>query len=252
MPIRVGIALYYVAGLYGAPSYFHWILVASSADTWAPQPILALELKKTFSTYIQSFTHCDVLRSTAFTGIVHLFTTTRYTPQTFYATIKDNFPATDPGWRFPGIYGPQGWTCATWILQILWRMREEGTWVSDRNFDRTYTRVLNLGSELIERTENVEYQGGAFHTTTMEAGVFPHTTYATATSLVKAPANCIRTWLAVVLCQKMLLGESTRKLYQDMTRYCSLSKDAGDPLIRLESGKSDGSQSPETSGAHTI
>ncbi|KAJ3780938.1 hypothetical protein GGU10DRAFT_380046 [Lentinula aff. detonsa] len=160
MPIRVGIALYYVTGLYGAPSYFHWILVASSADTWAPQPILALELKKTFSTYIQSFTHCDVLRSTAFTGIVHLFTTTRYTPQTFYATIKDNFPARDPGWRFPGVYGPQGWTCATWILQILWRMREEGTWVSDRNFDHTYTRVLNLGSELIERTENVEYQGG--------------------------------------------------------------------------------------------
>ncbi|KAJ3985482.1 hypothetical protein F5890DRAFT_1553134 [Lentinula detonsa] len=141
MPIRVGIVLYYVTGLYGAPSYFHWILVASSADTWAPQPILALELKKTFS-------------------IVHLFTTTRYTPQTFYATIKDNFPARDPGWRFPGVYGPQGWTCATWILQILWRIREEGTWVSDRNFDHTYTRVLNLGSELIERTENVEYQGG--------------------------------------------------------------------------------------------
>ncbi|KAJ3864250.1 hypothetical protein EV359DRAFT_64183 [Lentinula novae-zelandiae] len=142
MSIRVGVALYLVKGsiYYNTPSYFHWVLVASAAESWASQPVRTLELKRPFNYagYAHSFDSYDISRSTM---------------------IQSNFPAYDSGWRFPGNYGPQGWTCATWILQILWHLLGEGTWVSNRQFEQTYTRVLNLGGELLEATNNADYQG---------------------------------------------------------------------------------------------
>ncbi|KAJ3906477.1 hypothetical protein F5879DRAFT_945895 [Lentinula edodes] len=163
MPIRVGIALYLVEGsaYYNTPSYFHWILVASTADSWASQPVRTIELKRPLGDtgYAHSFDKCDITLFSAVQGVVHLFTTSDYTVDSFQAMIQSNFPAYDSGWRYPGNYGPQGWTCATWILQILWHLRGEGTWVSNRQFEKTYTRVLNLGSELLEATDNAEYQG---------------------------------------------------------------------------------------------
>ncbi|KAH7868224.1 uncharacterized protein C8R40DRAFT_1178044 [Lentinula edodes] len=41
MSIRVGVALYLVKGsiYYNTPSYFHWVLVASAAESWASQPV---------------------------------------------------------------------------------------------------------------------------------------------------------------------------------------------------------------------
>ncbi|KAJ3837694.1 hypothetical protein EV361DRAFT_312612 [Lentinula raphanica] len=162
MPIHLGIALYYVPGQYGAPSYFHWVLVATSASSWASQPLLSFELKRQSPSdpYTRFITSTNILRDNAFKGVVHLFTTTNYDLNTLQALITDNFSASDSGWRLPGPYGPQGWTCATWILCFLSRMREEGTWVTDRNFEHVYTRVLNLGHELLERTRNVHSQGG--------------------------------------------------------------------------------------------
>ncbi|KAJ3810563.1 hypothetical protein EV368DRAFT_63523 [Lentinula lateritia] len=142
MSIRVGVALYLVKGsiYYNTPSYFHWVLVASAAESWASQPVRTLELKRPFNYagYAHSFDSYDISRSTM---------------------IQSNFPAYDSGWRFPGNYGPQGWTCATWILQILWHLLGEGTWVSNRQFEQTYTRILNLGGELLEATNNAGYQG---------------------------------------------------------------------------------------------
>lgn len=163
MSIRVGVALYLVKGsiYYNTPSYFHWVLVASAAESWASQPVRTLELKRPFNYagYAHSFDSYDISRSSAFRGVVHLFMTSNYTLNSFQAMIQSNFPAYDSGWRFPGNYGPQGWTCATWILQILWHLLGEGTWVSNRQFEQTYTRILNLGGELLEATNNADYQG---------------------------------------------------------------------------------------------
>lgn len=150
MAIHVGIALYLVVGnvYFNEPSYFHWVLVATDANSWASQPVLAMELKRPFGAitgYVQTFTHCDLTISNAFKGVVHLFTTPDYTVDTLQSMIRSNFPAQDTGWRLPGRFGPQGWTCATWILQILGYLRAQGTWTTQHNFEHTYTRVLNLG-----------------------------------------------------------------------------------------------------------
>ncbi|KAJ3885581.1 hypothetical protein GG344DRAFT_70406 [Lentinula edodes] len=140
MSIHVGVALYLVKGsiYYNTLSYFHWVLVASAAESWASQPVRTLKLKRPFNYagYAHSFDSYDISRSTM---------------------IQSNFPAYDSGWRFPGNYGPQGWTCATWILQILWHLLGEGTWVSNRQFEQTYTWRTNYPPELFE--EGIMYQG---------------------------------------------------------------------------------------------
>lgn len=161
MPLHVGVALYLITGsrIHNIPSYFHWVMVASEALSWASQPVLTLELKRNSNgAYVHSFAQCNIHHSSAFRGIIHLFTTSNYTLDSFLRMVE-YFPASDSGWRYPGRYGPQGWTCATWILQILSCLREEGTWVSYHHFEQTYTRVLNLGSELLEGTDAAEYQG---------------------------------------------------------------------------------------------
>ncbi|KAJ3723656.1 hypothetical protein FB446DRAFT_178025 [Lentinula raphanica] len=162
MTIRVGIALYLVrAGAYSnSPSYWHWCLVASQGESWAAQPVTTLELvKDSNGRYVQSVNDYDITHSNAFRGVVHIFTTSNYTVNSFRAMIRDRFPASDSGWRYPGLYGPQGWTCATWILQVLYNLRAEGTWICFRSFEETYTRVLNLGSDLLERSDTVSQEG---------------------------------------------------------------------------------------------
>ncbi|KAJ3742810.1 hypothetical protein DFH05DRAFT_1461036 [Lentinula detonsa] len=266
MPIRVGIALYYVTGQYGAPSYFHWVLVASAANTWAAQPILCLELKRSFmaDSYVQSIEYIKVLHSNAFRGVVHLFTTSSLTLDTFQMLVVNNFPASDSGWRFPGAYGPQGWTCATWILQILWRMREDGTWISDRNFEHTYTRILNLGwhscigqnIEAFRVNDGLECRADSIFILPKQITMIPNTYIVLALvrglgsrpphlkagsrnhgSILREAKTTIEASVisrAVLLRHGYELGESARKLYQDKAHYY-LSEDAVEPLNQLDS-----------------
>ncbi|KAJ3823693.1 hypothetical protein F5880DRAFT_1565090 [Lentinula raphanica] len=162
MTIRVGIALYLITGstYLNTPSYWHCALVVSSNDTWATQPVLCLELKKGYDgRYYQSIEDYNITTSIAFKGVVHLFTTDNYTVDSFKSMVQYNFPAQDSGWRFPSPLVPQGWNCVTWILQILTHLRDEGTWqVSSRSFGSIYTRVMNLGEDLMEGN-NIQYQG---------------------------------------------------------------------------------------------
>ncbi|KAF9074064.1 hypothetical protein BDP27DRAFT_247011 [Rhodocollybia butyracea] len=163
MTIHIGIALYFIKGnmYFGTPSYFHWALVATDASSWESQPVYTIELKRNSSItseFVQSFTSSYLTRSDAFVGVVHLFSTIDYTIDSFQSMIHSNFPAQDSGWRLPGRFGPQGWTCATWILQILGALRTRGTWTTQQNFEHTYTRVLNLAHAMRSGGQG-QYQG---------------------------------------------------------------------------------------------
>ncbi|KAJ3837704.1 hypothetical protein EV361DRAFT_313083 [Lentinula raphanica] len=159
MTIRVGIALFLVTGssYLNTPSYWHCALVVSSSESWASQPVLCLELKKgSDGRYYRSIekTNITIFDSVPFKGIVHLFTTSNYTVESFQALIQSHFPASDSGWRFPSAGVSQEWNCVTWILQILTHLRDEGTWaVSSRAFER-----MNLGEDLMEGN-NMHYEG---------------------------------------------------------------------------------------------
>ncbi|KAJ3766216.1 hypothetical protein FB446DRAFT_758592 [Lentinula raphanica] len=163
MTIRVGIALYFVKGnaYLNSPSYWHCALLASSRDSWAYQPVLCLELKRGYDgRYYQSIENFNITISSAFKGVIHLFTTNNYTVESFKSMIQSNFPAQDSGWRFPSPFVPQDWNCITWMLQILTRLRDEGTWqVSARAYGMSYSRIMNLGEDLMEGN-NIQYEGG--------------------------------------------------------------------------------------------
>ncbi len=153
MPIHVGIALFFTPGRADyLPAHFHWALAVTDASNWTAQPVRTMQLLP--SNNRRAFQTQDLLKDADFTGIVHFLSTKSFTVESIENWILESFPCSDSKWRLPGKYGPpKGWTCATWILQILVELQRQKVWFNRWPVEVMYVRVLNLGADMQDAKE---------------------------------------------------------------------------------------------------
>ncbi|KAK0209316.1 hypothetical protein DFS33DRAFT_1380799 [Desarmillaria ectypa] len=127
MPVHLGVALYHVRNDVANPHpYFHWLVVATESTSW--QTLLSSTSGYTFEIIRSSdasrrwearVREANLGNSTAFAGIVE-FAQTDLDMDSIRRVIEGH-PAADDGWR---IQGPNGWSCATWVLRVMLTLEE--------------------------------------------------------------------------------------------------------------------------------
>ncbi|KAF9021831.1 hypothetical protein BDZ89DRAFT_226880 [Hymenopellis radicata] len=172
MPVHVGVALFFTPGRADyLPAHFHWALAVTGASDWVAQPVRTMQLLPNNNR--RAFETQDLTKVIDFTGVVHFLSTDAFTVESIEDWILESFPCSDSKWRLPGKYGPkEGWTCATWILQILVELQRKKVWVNRWPVEVMYVRVLNLGADMQDVKEThrrpatnrvpvLEFQSGA-------------------------------------------------------------------------------------------
>lgn len=149
------VALYYVRNDATDPHpYFHWVLVATEATSWQASlsATYTFEIIRTFDApglpgrWQRSFRKCNGGNSRAFRGIVE-FAQTDLDMDSVRRVIESH-SATDEGWR---IQGPNGWSCATWVLCVMLTLEEMAIFDLPDNLtpEMLYDSILGEGYRIV-------------------------------------------------------------------------------------------------------
>ncbi|KAK0482421.1 hypothetical protein IW261DRAFT_1417991 [Armillaria novae-zelandiae] len=135
-----GIALYYYglnADPYHPLPYLHWAFV-SSERPWSENNITCYEIiRQDNFVWKWHFTRPGQAKSARFSGIAKLID----------EIIRTYQPANDNEWT---VAGPNGWTCATWVMKLVIDLEEQGyfNFPDGISVDNLYRTVLEKGEIL--------------------------------------------------------------------------------------------------------
>lgn len=156
----LGVALYWITDDDDAhhTPYFHWALALTNRNAWDAAPMTVYQIHGSVEEgYQKHFSSASLTRdseSSTFCGVVdlQLQVDTDYTEDQrgafadFIDQVIRTHGAEEPAKR-QAIPGPQGWTCAAWVLNVLHDLEDAGGWdlPTGVTWNKIYETVLGRG-----------------------------------------------------------------------------------------------------------